>query len=139
MSTCANSTWTVAVSYMAYADDSCVLNNFNPLMTNVTVSAGCYGVVVDCDMVPIDSSRMGPNEVMHGIALPLHQHVPMHLDMNSPSNIQKVQITSGHLTERVAVESDEMKSIADNKAIGRTSHYFCLTVMFSLSRCLFMH
>lgn len=50
---CADTAWASATRAMAYDHASCGLDNFHPLMTNVTVSAGCYGMVEGCVIVSV--------------------------------------------------------------------------------------
>lgn len=46
--------WASAARFMARGQASRIPEIFNPLMANVTVSAGCYGMVERCAIVFIN-------------------------------------------------------------------------------------
>lgn len=79
MSTSGDSSWSVVARLMAYGNDTCVLTQFYPFMTNVTVTAGVYGIVEGCVIVYIDSLREDNNAIMCGVILPPTHHGPSYI------------------------------------------------------------
>lgn len=71
----------MAARFMAYGNGRCVFNRFYPLMMNVTVPVGIYGMMEGCVIVSIDSTRADDAGILYGVVLPNNHHGPRYLDV----------------------------------------------------------